>query len=161
MTPAQLSALKSEIQTDPLAIGYLPYRPNDPQHIADLMNAIGTAKCLKPRSITARTILSECSGGGTILDALDRASAGIVTAPMTLELQSSIKWALKFLGQDSGVDAGNPATQSLIDACVSVGTLTTVQGAALKNTAMVACSRAETLGLGSVTARNIVDSGAN
>ena len=90
-------------------------------------------KAQQTRFVTARTILAECSGGGAILDALDKASVVVITAPMTVEMQAAIKWALKFLGQDSGLDVGNPATQGLIDACVSLAVLTAPQGASLKS----------------------------
>ena len=150
MTPAQLSALKAEVQNDPTAMGYASLLPSSPGQVCVRLNAIVAAKCLQDRFVTARTILAECSGGGTILDALEKATTGAVITPMTVELQSDIKWALKFLGQDSGVNVGTTATQGLIDACVSVGTLTTAQGASLKGMGMLSCSRAQSLGLGDV-----------
>ena len=150
MTPAQLTALKSEVSVDPTALGFAPLLPSSPGQVCVRLNVIGAAKCLQSRFVTARTVLNECAGGGAILDTLEKASLVVVAAPMTVELQASIKWALKFLAQDSGIDVGNTATQGLIDACVTVGVLSATQGTSLKAMGMLPCSRAQTLGLGIV-----------
>ena len=159
MTPAQLSALKAEVQTDPAAMGYAALLPSSPGQVCVRLNAIGASKCLQDRFVTARTVLAECSGGGTILDALEKASTAVIVAPMTLELQSDIKWALKFLAQDSGINVGIAATQGLIDACVTVSVLSATQGASLKAMGMISCSRAQTLGLGIVAESDLRDAG--
>jgi hypothetical protein len=145
-------ALKTEVQTDPASLGYGALLPDCPGLVVNLLNGISpTVKCLKPRFVTARTILKECAGGGTLLDALERAVVGAPVAPVNTELQSSIKWALKFLGQDSGLDVGTTSTQTLIGYCVATGVLTQAQGDSLVAMGMQLCSRAEQLGFGNVS----------
>lgn len=149
MTPAQLTALKSEVQTDPAAMGYAALLPAAPGQVCIKLNAVNALKCLQPRFVTARTILAEISGGGALLKALEKASvlpAAGATAQQ-VEVAASTEYALKFLNQDSGLDCGNPGTQSLIDALVSMTALTAAQGTALKGLAMLLCSRAQYLGL--------------
>ena len=74
------------------------------------------------RFVTARTVLAECVGGQSILDALKAAAAG----------NSAVNWAMTFLGQEGGLDVGNPATHAMIDQLVAGTALTAAQGAALK-----------------------------
>lgn len=159
MTPSQLTLLRNEIQTDPSAVGYAAFLPSSPGQVCIEINAIGTSKCLQDRFVTARTILNECVSGGIILDVLEKASIGLVTAPMTLELQTTIKWAMKFLAQDSGINVGISATQGLIDACVAVGVLTVSQGTSLKTLGMLPCSRAQMLDLGTISESDLYAAG--
>jgi hypothetical protein len=60
------------------------------------------------RYITARTILAECPDGGSILAALDAGAAQ----------NAAVKYAARFLGQDSGLNVGDPATLGMLDALV-------------------------------------------
>ena len=73
------------------------------------------------RFITARTVMSECSDGVTILRALTAASA-----------DPAVGWALQFLGQDSGLDIGDPFTQGMVDQLVAAEVLNTAQGEQIK-----------------------------
>lgn len=84
------------------------------------------AQELQPRFVTARTVLAECADGSAILDALTAAAEHV----------SAVKWALNFLGKDSGLDVGNPATQGMIDQLVGAGALTADQAAELKSLAV-------------------------
>lgn len=84
------------------------------------------AQELQPRFVTARTILAECADGSGILDALTAAA----------EQVSAVKWALNFLGKDSGLDVGNPATQGMIDQLAAAGVLSAGQAATLKDLAL-------------------------
>lgn len=78
----------------------------------------------RSRFVTARTILSECGAlGPSILDALEAVAA---TAG-----GSAVKWALKFLSQDSGLDVGHPATQAMIGQLATAGALSAAQASAL------------------------------
>jgi hypothetical protein len=81
---------------------------------------------VQPRMVTARAIISECANGGAILDSLDQAAS----------VNTNVKWAMKFLAQDAGIDIGNVATRMLIDGLVTAGALTQVQGDALKHLAV-------------------------
>ena len=82
-------------------------------------------KSVQSRFVTARTILAECGAlGAPILDALESVAAS----------NSSVKWAVKFLSQDSGLDVGNPVTQYMIGQLVAGG-LPAALGDALKGLA--------------------------
>ena len=78
------------------------------------------------RFITARTVLAECANGDTILSALEAVAVS----------NASVKWAVNFLGKDSGLDIGNPVTLDMVEQLVSAGVLTESQGAAIKGMAL-------------------------
>jgi hypothetical protein len=80
----------------------------------------------QPRYITARTILAECGTHGPgILATLDAA----------VPMNSAVKYAVRFLGQDSGLNVGDPVTQAMIDS-LAPDVLTMDQAAALKALAL-------------------------
>jgi hypothetical protein len=81
---------------------------------------------LQPRYITARTILAECADGAIILAALDIAATA----------NAAVKYAVKFLGQDSGLNVGDPVTQGMLDAIVP-SVLTQAQADQVKGMAML------------------------
>ena len=90
-------------------------------------------KSIRSRFVTARTILAEISGGGTVLKALEKAAIPPATPSATdIEVSASVEYALKFLGQPEGLDAGTPAVQGLCDLLITRGALTAAQGNALK-----------------------------
>ena len=150
MTPAQLTALKSEIQTDPAALGYAAYLPDAPGRVCALLNAISTTMT-RSRFITARTILAECGmDGPAILDTLDAVAANV----------SAVKWAMRFLQQDSGIDIGHPATQAMLNQLRAAGALQVSQVDALKALAVQAASRAQVLGFESVAETDLHAAGA-
>jgi hypothetical protein len=125
MTPEQQAALRSQIHANPAFAEALASR--DSWALAAILSAGRSS--IQPRFVTARTILAECGAlGPSILDALEAASAG----------NSAVKWAVRFLGQDSGLDVGNPVTQYMIDQLVTATVLTADQGAALKGLAIAA-----------------------
>lgn len=147
MTPAQ-TALAAEIANDPGAKGYAAHLPDSPGLVVDLLNT-QTESMIKPRMVTARTVLAECGlSGATILDKLEAAGAS----------NSAVKWAVRFLGNDGGLDVGNPMTQMMIDQLTGP-VLTVEEGAALKALAMHSASRAEVLGLGHVTEYDLIAAG--
>lgn len=139
-----LVALKAEVQTDPAGLGYAQYLPGAPGKVCELLNAVTTAM-VKSRLVCARTVLAECgSGASAILDKLDAAAATV----------STVKWAMKFLTQEGGLDVGNPVTQAQIQALVP-SVLAQADADALKNMAILPCSRAEKLfGAGSFVAES-------
>lgn len=141
-------ALASEVATDPKAKGYAGFLPASPGHVVRLLNE-QTEMMTKPRMVTARAILAECAAGATILDKLEAASAG----------SSAVKWAVRFLGQEAGIDVGMPATQGMIAQLVAGGILTTAEGDQLKNMAKQKASRAEVLGFGSVSEHDLITAG--
>ena len=140
-----LAALHTELTTDPLALGYAKFLPGDPVHAAALLNDPRFTK-IKTRFVTARTVLAEVAGGAALLDKLQSIGA----------TQSAVKYAMTFLNQEGGIDIGNAATQGMVDQLVAGAALTAAEGTALKNLALQPASRAEVLGLGTVTANDIV-----
>jgi hypothetical protein len=146
------AALKSEVQTDPLTLGYRAFLPGDPQRIADLMNA---PKFTALKSITAAAALTWAAQGpyAAIVDASNnvshpcRASCLVVRDTLTAGLDIHMESA----ALQSMFAAWKTATPQII---------TPAQYDALIAVATQPASRAEILGFGSITARNIVDSGA-
>lgn len=96
------------------------------------------------RHVNFRAVLAECEGAGVILDKLEAAAAN----------EPDIKWALLGIKSDTGIDIGHPKTRAQVDALVTGGVLTATEGAALKDMAPV-ISRAQQLGLGTVTAGDV------
>lgn len=134
------SALRSEIDDDPAGKGYQQHLPDSPGLVVDLLNA-RTGQMVKPRMVTARAILADCGAlAPSILDKLEAASAS----------NSSVKWAVRFLQQEGGIDVGHPTTQAMIDQLTGP-LFTPEEGAALKSMALQPASRAEVLGMGLVT----------
>jgi hypothetical protein len=140
------AALKAEIETDPTGKGYAAHLPNGVGEIGKLLNA-QTEQTTASRMVTARAILAECQNGAQILDKLEAAAAS----------NSAVKWAVKFLGQDAGVDVGHPATRAMIDQLVTATALSTVDGNQLKAMAAHTASRAEIIGVGYVHDSDVRD----
>lgn len=139
-----MTTLSDELRTDPKGLGYAPLMPSAPGMVVVLLNAL-TESMVKPRFITARTILAECDDGAGVLDALSAAASEI----------SAVKWALTFLSTDSGIDVGHARTQGMIDNLVEVGAMRQTLAEQLKALAIQPASRAEVLGLGVVTEEQV------
>lgn len=137
------TALKTEIETGPLATECAGQSDDAVAAILNDQRYMAT----KERYVTARTVLAElgATAGAAILDKLEAASAQ----------SSPVKWMLRFLTQDSGLDVGQTETQGCIDALAIAGVLTTDEAAALKNMALLPTSRAEILGFGTVSYNDI------
>ncbi len=137
------AALKTEIETGPLAA---ECAGQSDDAVAALLNA-KNYEGIQERYVTTRTVLAElgATAGATILDKLEAAATQ----------SSPVKWMLKFLTQDSGLDVGQTETQGCIDALAIAGVLTTDEAEALKNMALLPTSRAELLGFGSVSYNDI------
>jgi hypothetical protein len=141
MTPDQLTALHAEVQSDSAGLGYAQHLPEAPGMVCELLNA-QTLSMVKPRLVNARTVLAECgANAAATLDKLEAASAQV----------STVKWAMKFLQQDGGLDVGHPVTQAQLSALAAGGVLTQAEADSLKNLALQPCSRAEQLGFAPVT----------
>lgn len=81
---------------------------------------------VRPRFITARAVMAACADGVAILDALSTSA----------QQNSAVAWAMKFLGQDAGLDIGDPYTQGMVDKLVVLGVLSSAQGEQVKALAM-------------------------
>lgn len=131
------AALRNEIESGPLAAECTG--GTDKEIAAILSRRDISAPC--ERFVSARTILAEVPGGAAILDKLEAVATSI----------PDVKWAMKFLQTETGIDVGHATTRAQIDALVTAGVLTEFEGAALKNMALKTCSRAEIAGFGTVT----------
>lgn len=133
-----IQALKTELTTDPLAIGYAAHRPHAPGMLAQLVNA-KTTQLAKERMVTARGIMASYGLGPTAGAAfLDKLEALAATVP-------AIKWAMKFLQTEAGIDAGEPATQVMLTSLIGVGGITQAEVDGVKAMALQPASRAEVL----------------
>ena len=131
--------LKTEINTGPLAAECVVKTDNE---IADLIN-YRRYTAVQSRFVTARTVLAELGAGpgSAILDKLEQAAA----------MSSPVKWMIKFLALEGGVDIGNTETQAAIDELILASVLTASEGQALKAMALQPVSRAEMLGWAPIT----------
>jgi len=133
-----LAALKTELQTDPAGIGYAPHIPHAPGALADLLNAQSDSMA-KERMVTARGVMASYglgpTAGAAFLDKLESLSAGV----------PAIKWAMKFLQTEAGIDVGEPATQSMLTSLIGVGGITANEVNGVKAMALQPASRAEVL----------------
>lgn len=137
------TALKTEIETGPLATECAGQSDDAVAAILNDQRYMAT----KERYVTARTVLAElgATAGAAILDKLEAASAQ----------SSPVKWMLRFLTQDSGLDVGQTETQGCIDALAIAGVLTADEATALKSMALMPTSRAEILGFGPVSYNDV------
>lgn len=116
MTPEQLSALKAELQQDPAALGYsllVQVRsPDSDYSLAELLNA-PRAPVVDSCFINARTIMATLgpTAGAQLLDTFE-AIAGSVSA---------VRWALKFVATDAGIDIGELGVRAMIGQLVQAG----------------------------------------
>ena len=133
-----LTQLKAELQADPAGRGYAAHVPHAPGALADMLNA-PTASMAKPRMITARGIMASYglgpAAGAAFLDKMESLSASV----------PAIKWAMKFLQAESGIDVGEPATQAMLTSLVGVGGVTQTEVDGVKAMANQPASRAEVL----------------
>lgn len=128
-----MTTIAEELANDPLGLGYATMTNGE---IEAAMNAKTRSRIIS-RFVTARTILAECADGATILDKLEAAGTQV----------SAVKWAMRFLQQEGGIDVGHPATLAMVDQLVAAGVLTQVEGDSLKALAVQMCSRAEEIGI--------------
>lgn len=133
-----LAQLKTELQTDPAGLGYAPHIPHAPGMLAVLLNAKASTMA-KSRMITARGIMASYglgpSAGAAFLDKMESLAANV----------PAIKWALKFLQTEAGIDIGEPATQLMLTSLIGVGGITADEVNGVKSMALQPASRAEVL----------------
>ena len=133
-----LAQLKTELQTDPAGLGYAPHIPHAPGMLAVLLNAKASTMA-KSRMITARGIMASYglgpSAGAAFLDKMESLAANV----------PAIKWALKFLQTEAGIDIGEPATQLMLTSLIGVGGITADEVNGVKALALQPASRAEVL----------------
>lgn len=92
--------------------------------LAAALNAEGfTAP--QQRFITARAVLAGCADGAQILDKLEAAAS----------VSSEVKWAVRFLGLDAGIDIGDPYAQATLDKLALGNVLTPAEAGQVKTLA--------------------------
>ncbi len=129
--------LKTEIETGPLAA---ECAGRSDKEIADILSAVNY-QIVKSRFITARSMLAELPDAATILDKLEATSSAI----------PAVKWAMVYIKGEGGIDIGHPGTITQMDGLAQAGIITVEEATAVKNMALAPASRAEVIGLGSVT----------
>ena len=133
-----LAQLKTELQTDPAGLGYAAHTPHAPGILAELLNA-PSATLAKTRMVTARGIMASYglgpAAGAAFMDKLEVLSAGV----------PAIKWAMKFLQTEAGIDVGEPATQLMLTSLIGAGGITAAEIDGIKAMALQPASRAEVL----------------
>lgn len=130
--------LKQEIVDDPLSQGYSAFLPDSTGWVANMLNE-RKFQAAKTRMVTARGIMASYGIGPTqgalFLDKLESLSANI----------PALKWAMKFLQQETGIDVGEPATQIMLTSLIGVGGITQAEIDGVKAMAIQPASRAEVL----------------
>lgn len=130
-------ALKTEIQTGPLAVELAPHiASGNDTAIADALNAQRGETMLRERFVSARSILAFYPAGpeaaATVLDKLEAAAAHV----------PAVKWVMTFLKAD-GIDIGSHATQGMLDQLAAGGLMTADEASQLKSLGVTPASRAE------------------
>lgn len=130
--------LKQEIVDDPLSQGYSAFLPDSTGWVANMLNE-RKFQAAKTRMVTARGIMASYGIGPTqgalFLDKLESLSANI----------PAVKWAMKFLQQETGIDVGESATQIMLTSLIGVGGITQAEVDGVKAMAIQPASRAEVL----------------
>ena len=130
--------LKQEIVDDPLSQGYSAFLPDSTGWVANMLNE-RKFQAFKTRMVTARGIMASYGIGPTqgalFLDKLESLSANV----------PALKWAMKFLQQETGIDVGEPATQIMLTSLIGVGGITQAEVDGVKAMAIQPASRAEVL----------------
>lgn len=133
-----IQTLKTELTTDPAGVGYAAHRPHAPGTLAELLNQ-RSYTIPKTRMVTARGIMASYglgpAAGAAFLDKLDALAPSV----------PAIRWAMKFMQQESGIDVGEPATRAMLDSLVGVGGITQSDVDGIKAMALQPASRAEVL----------------
>lgn len=133
-----LNALRAEVQVDPAGIGYADHLPEAPGQVVELLNA-RVFSMPKATFISARGVMSADglgpSVGAAFLDKLEVLASSV----------PAIKWAMKFLQTEAGIDVGEPATQAMLTSLIGIGGITADEVNGVKAMAMQPASRAEVL----------------
>jgi len=145
MTPTQLAALKTEIQTDPQGLGYAACFPAQPGHAADLINA-PTQTMVRPISSAIAMTWAAAGPYAAIVDASNNAAS---------PCRASCLAILAAFNSGQGIDLAVPALASIIASWVSAGIITQAQSNALTAIATQSASRAQVLGFNPVLESDI------
>lgn len=136
--------LKAEIQTDPLGRGYSAMTA---EQVAASLNAVNRTRVIPEAFVNAKSLYSSLGAAAaeTVIQKLEAGASG--DSPLAPVLKRAVQWILP---SEQGIDLGNAVTRGLLDQ-LSGPLLTAEEVAAIKAIAEEAVSRAQELGLGSVT----------
>lgn len=138
--------LKQELLNDPASLGYAG---KSSQEKADIINARNISK-QRSMMITFRGFYEQRNLGPTMAAAV----LGKIRARAAANDQVMYD-VEKMLYSERGMDIGEPSTSVMIDAYVNAGVFTSAEGNALKNISKVFVTRAEQLGISSVTPEDV------
>lgn len=132
---ADLQALKTELDTDPLARGYVDM--TDEQAADDLMEK----RYVGEKRATYMSIAADLGDAvaRSLINAVDSASTDVLVSEATYPIRHK-----------EGVNLGDPVTRGMLDQFVANGLLSSDDAAAIKGLAENLRSRAEQLNLGTV-----------
>lgn len=151
-----MTTLAEELTTDPLGRGYAALWPNNLGAILDLLNQKDRT-VVRSRMTSARGIAEKYPGGPLaaeeVLQKLEAFS--VSTNPAYGIVPAAVKRQLGFLAGE-GLDFGSAALRSMLDQFVTLGVITSTEATNLKSIAEFTGSRIEELGLGVVTASDVV-----
>jgi hypothetical protein len=147
MTPDQLTALKSELQNDPKAIGYGAMPPSNPMAIVNLINA-PTQSMIK--QITSAVAMTWAAAGpyAEIVDAANNAQHPCRSSCLVVQQTFAS-------GQDIHLE--DPKVKSMFDAWVTADLITQAQQDSLMALSNQIVSRAQVIGLPEVTYKDVCD----
>jgi hypothetical protein len=125
---------------------YAPYLPDDTPAICALLNALSTTM-VKEKFVTARSVLASLGAPGAVtLTRLEEfAATPMPSDPPVAAMHCSVKWAMRFLAGETGIDVGHATTRGLLDALVTATVITQAEADAIKALAVQPASRAEVL----------------
>jgi len=143
-------ALNSELVNDPAGLGYAQYIPNGETGKLQALINKPQFPSVKTHMVTARGIMAGYGLGPSIgAGFLDKLSAMSASVP-------AIKWAIKFLELEAGIDVGEAATQAMLDSLVGVNGITQAEVNGIKAMAVQQVSRAEVLGVAYIDEQTII-----
>jgi len=144
-------ALNSELVNDPAGLGYTQYIPNGETGKLQALINKPQFPSVKTYMVTARGIMAGYGLGPSIgAGFLDKLSAMSASVP-------AIKWAIKFLELEAGIDVGEAATQAMLDSLVGVNGITQAEVNGIKAMAVQQVSRAEVLGVAYIDEQTIIE----
>lgn len=132
------AALRDELQSDPEGVGYAAHLPDAPGMVVELLNK---PQFLMPKTymVTARGVISGkglgASAGAVFLDKLETLIPAV----------SEVKWAMRFMEGEQGIDVGDPETQAMLSNLIGVAGITQAEIDGIKAMALQPASRAEVL----------------
>lgn len=132
------AALRDELQSDPEGVGYAAHLPDAPGMVVELLNK---PQFLMPKTymVTARGVISGkglgASAGAAFLDKLGTLIPAV----------SEVKWAMRFMEGEQGIDVGDPETQAMLSNLIGVAGITQAEIDGIKAMALQPASRAEVL----------------